>query len=113
MINPYKENFSSWADVQKEYAMSEPEPKYVIFAYYTYEDYSGTACVLYWDDGKYYLDESGHCSCYGLEDTWEPISYDSAELFIKAVMDRTNYGPLKDFKDYILAAIKRNERRIK
>ena len=44
----------------------------ILFAYYSYENYSGEAFVLFSRDGKLYEVNGGHCSCYGLEGQWEP-----------------------------------------
>lgn len=44
----------------------------ILLASYTYEDYSGDAFVLYRKYGKLYEVNGSHCSCYGLEDQWEP-----------------------------------------
>jgi hypothetical protein len=44
----------------------------IVFAAYTYEDYSGSALVLYEEDGKLYEVNGSHCSCYGLEGQWSP-----------------------------------------
>lgn len=113
MINPYQELFTCWTDVQREYQHQVPEPKYVLFACYSYEDYAGSSLILYWDKGAYYLEEAEHCSCYGLEEMWGPTKYDTAELLISAAIERTAYGLVKDNKQLLLDAIKRNERRIK
>lgn len=42
----------------------------LLAAAYTYEDYSGSAHVLFRRDGKLYEVNGGHCSCWGLEDQW-------------------------------------------
>ena len=44
----------------------------ILFAYYGYESYEGEAFVLYEKDGKLYEVNGSHCSCYGLEDQWDP-----------------------------------------
>ena len=45
----------------------------ILLASYTYEDYSGSAYVLFRKDGKLWEVYGSHCSCYGLEeDQWEP-----------------------------------------
>jgi hypothetical protein len=44
----------------------------LLYAGYTYEDYSGSAFVLYRKGDKLYEVHGGHCSCNGLEDQWEP-----------------------------------------
>lgn len=43
----------------------------ILFASYTYEDYSGSATVIFERGGKVYEVNGGHCSCYGLEGQWE------------------------------------------
>lgn len=59
----------------------------ILLASYTYEDYSGTAYVLYDQDGKLYEVFGSHCSCYGLEDQWIP-----EETFIEALKYRLECG---------------------
>ena len=77
----------------------------VLYATYTYEDYSGDAFVLYWKDGQLYEVNGGHCSCYGLEGQWDPevtteealihrikqgrlgMSYDDADVFGQKLLD--------------------------
>jgi len=44
----------------------------ILFAAYLYENYSGSAFVLFAKDGKLFEVNGGHCSCYGLEGQWEP-----------------------------------------
>ena len=44
----------------------------VLVASYTYENYSGSAYVLYRKGRQLFEVEGGHCSCYGLEGQWEP-----------------------------------------
>lgn len=58
----------------------------VIFAGYTYENYSGSAFVLYVDadNGKLYEVNGGHCSCHGLEDQWEPEETSAAAVRMRA-----------------------------
>lgn len=65
-------DFTSKQDICKEFRIPDFEGQ-VIFAAYEYEDYSGSAEVIFVHDGKFYMAQGGHCSCYGLEDQWEPI----------------------------------------
>lgn len=44
----------------------------ILLAWYEYEDYSGSAYVLFRDKGELYEVESSHCSCHGNEGQWEP-----------------------------------------
>jgi hypothetical protein len=44
----------------------------ILFACYDTPSYEGYAIVLFERDGKLYEVHGSHCSCYGLEDQWEP-----------------------------------------
>lgn len=45
----------------------------ILYAYYTYEDYSGDATVIFLKDGRLFEVHDSHCSCYGLgEGGWNP-----------------------------------------
>ena len=57
-----------------------PDDADVLIAAYTYENYSGTAFVLFRQNGILYEVNGGHCSCYGLEGQWEPEEVVLAEL---------------------------------
>lgn len=59
----------------------------IIVASYTYEDYSGSAYVLFRRDGKLFEVHGGHCSCYGLEGQWEP-----EETTKEAILHRLDKG---------------------
>ena len=52
----------------------------IIAAYYSYEDYSGNAVVIYEENGQLYEAGGSHCSCNGLEDQWEPELVNLKEL---------------------------------
>lgn len=45
---------------------------FVLLAEYNYQDYEGSAFVLFERDGQLYEVNGGHCSCNGLEGQWEP-----------------------------------------
>ena len=49
-----------------------PNDDDILFASYTSERYEGYATVLFKSEGKFYIVEGSHCSCYGLEGQWEP-----------------------------------------
>lgn len=76
--------FNGWDGVLSEFQVEIPEsaherirrgvgePRF-LFAAYEYEDYNGQALVLWSRDGhSFSMVKGGHCSCYGLEDQWEP-----------------------------------------
>lgn len=98
-MSVYKDNWSSWKNVAKDFAdyysydsdedekalKDFPEPEEVLLAAYSYEDYSGSAWVVFRNGDKYYIVSGGHCSCNGLEGQWEPEIYESAELLLSVL----------------------------
>lgn len=85
----YEERFSSNEDIASEFAedaiLETLKDACMIFATYTYEDYSGNAEVIFVKDGKIYANSASHCSCDGLEGGWQPneMSLDSAKTYYK------------------------------
>ena len=49
-----------------------PAAEDVIWARYEYECYEGNALVIYMRGDTLYEVHGSHCSCYGLEDQWDP-----------------------------------------
>lgn len=74
MSKRYFENFKSIEDVYSNFEVgaSAVRDEEVLYAYYGYGCYCGSATVLFQRDGKLYENRSSHCSCNGLEDTWSP-----------------------------------------
>ena len=75
----------------KEPLENKPEFKDVeiLLASYEYENYEGEAFVLFRRDGKLWEVNASHCSCYGLENQWEP-----EETTIDALRHRLDKGSL-------------------
>lgn len=104
MSDVYHNDFTCWADVVSGFSEGVPgfqwgtsvksikgapanEPEEVLWADYTYEDYSGYALVIYRQGDKVFEVAGSHCSCYGLEGQWEPEEYDIA-TYVAAVEQR-------------------------
>lgn len=71
----YFGDWSEHSEVARDFVESGPTmatDDEILVAEYTYEDYSGSALVLYERGGRLYEVQGGHCSCYGLEDQWSP-----------------------------------------
>lgn len=109
----YVEDWSQWADVSADFTGQSildkgvpaiPEPEEVIFAGYTYENYSGDAFVLYRNGDKFYTVSGGHCSCHGLEDQWSPEEY-TLEQAIEALSKYDDWGLFGQHKKQILVAL--------
>ena len=63
----YNEVASDWSE------NLEKVSKYTFIAYeYSYENYEGMAFGVLERDNKLFIVEGSHCSCYGLEEQWEP-----------------------------------------
>jgi len=76
---------ANWADVQKEYDMQEPEPEKLIIAYYDIDDYEGNSVVIYKNNLYHFYNEASHCSCNGLENSWDPIKYENRKLLLECL----------------------------
>jgi hypothetical protein len=98
----YFGDFADREDVLKNFNIDKLNGV-ILFAGYDYEDYSGSADVIFVEKGKLYHVEGSHCSCYGLEDQWNPV-----ELPIEAIQHlcEKGYGPLNRYKDHILEALR-------
>lgn len=84
----YFNDFEQREDILSNFRLSEEDEAVfknatVLFASYTYADYSGNALVIYEVNGKYYEVHGSHCSCNGLEGQWNP-----EETSFKALTDR-------------------------
>lgn len=111
-LGVYNKGFSSWESVIEEFhgtvygndldkrkvAELYPKPEIVLYAEYGGGSYDGDAVVVYFDKGKFYTVEGGHCSCYGLEDQWNPEEYDP-ETFL-AALERKIEGARSEEMDY-------------
>jgi hypothetical protein len=64
-----------------------PSEDEILFASYGGGMYEGDAVVLYRKDGKLYEVQGSHCSCYGLENQWEPEETSIAALALRKRKD--------------------------
>lgn len=79
---PDRQNVEYWKTRKKQImnAVKEWKDIKILFAAYTYENYSGSAFVLFVKNGTLYEVNGGHCSCNGLEGQWEPEKVNLKEL---------------------------------
>lgn len=73
----------------------------ILFASYGDDNYSGEAWVLFEKEGKLYEINGSHCSCYGLEDQWQPEEVNLEELehrLLKGTFGTDSYSG-NEFKD--------------
>lgn len=82
--------FGDKQDVAKEFGIDKV-PGLVVVAAYEYEEYSGDAYVLYIHEGKILEVFGSHCSCYGLENQWEP-ELTTPEALLMRLESNPGYG---------------------
>ncbi len=101
-------DFQNWADVVKAFCIGHVEPEEILAAAYDQEEYEGRALVIYKYNGKYYIVEAAHCSCYGLEDEWYPEEYDNASLLLKVLKLSANYGEIGKVANKVIFNLESN-----
>jgi len=75
------EEIMAWFGEEPE---NHPKPDEILLAHYDIYCYSGEAHVIYRVGDKYFYVSGSHCSCYGLEDQWDPEEY-TIDLLIGAL----------------------------
>lgn len=101
----YHDEFETREDVFNAFSVPN-DPKYqILYAGYERPDYEGYAKVFGYDtEKKKFFDVHGsHCSCYGLEDQWDPDYYDNFEHFVARM--RQYWERLGDKNDPFIVAL--------
>ena len=87
----YQGDFECFEDVVGGFACSQGQLDFIddiLFANYENECYEGYAFVIFrGKDGILYEVNGSHCSCYGLEDQWEP-----EPIVLKELKNRAEYN---------------------
>jgi hypothetical protein len=78
----YLENFKSVDDVFEQFDVSNVDRTNVeiLVAVYELYSYEGSAWVLFRKEGKLYEVNASHCSCFALENQWDPEETDYEAL---------------------------------
>ena len=71
--NPIYEGFENREDLFSNFAKDDDKDIEILYAFYDYECYEGSATVIYYRKStkKYYEVYGSDCFCYGLEDQWD------------------------------------------
>lgn len=104
----YNGSFSSVDDVVSNFALSpsDLEGVEILYAMYDGGGYDGWAWVLFRKEGKLFEVNGSHCSCYGLEDQWEPSLSSVKAIMMRPNVDEALKQKLQDiFDDHILSGI--------
>jgi len=72
--------------------LEEQKGVHFLYAQYECESYEGTAGGIFIRDGRFYLFRGSHCSCYGLEDQWDPEEISLAAMRHYISNRATPYG---------------------
>jgi hypothetical protein len=101
--------FGNWEckeDVARDFQVEVKDLGNVLFAWYGYGDYEGSAFVLFENDGKMYEVNAGHCSCYGLEGQWDPEEA-SVEALAHTLKEGYRFSSYYEAGDEARAALER------
>jgi hypothetical protein len=79
--------FKKKRDVLNAFDINDCQDVHILFAAYFIDGYDGSAYVLYEKDGKLYDVTGSHCSCYGLENQFDP-----EECELRVLRDRLKSG---------------------
>jgi hypothetical protein len=79
----FDEGRGSRFDASFVIAETFPTDDQILFAVYDCPPYEGVAFVVFERDGILYEVHGSHCSCWGLEDQWEPEETSRAALAIR------------------------------
>lgn len=97
-MNLYYGNFDSKQDVATQFNVSLEDNVNILYAEYNNEDYSGNATVIFEQDGKLFEVHGSHCSCYGLENQWEPESCTVEDIIQRAENNQFSYVDCAEIK---------------
>lgn len=75
--------------------LEELNNKHFVYAYYSYECYSGDAYLLFIEKDKLYEVDAGHCSCYGLEGQFNPEEVPIEVLYYRLENNKWNSNHLE------------------
>ena len=81
----YSGGFDCREDVENNFEVKLGDDIHILYAEYDNSDYSGSAFVVFMQNGKLFEVNGSHCSCYGLEGQWDPEATTWASL--KYTMD--------------------------
>lgn len=103
----FRGSFENEEDIISEFQISKDclSNKSIIYAVYDTPDWEGSAEVYFLDHRTqlFYEVHASHCSCYGLEDQWEPELIGDEALFLEYAKTRKVYTAESDYSQGTLA----------
>lgn len=100
----YLGDFASRSEVEDQFHCKIPIDEKILLAVYTQECYEGSAFVLVQNvvTGNLFEVNGSHCSCYGLEDQWEPEAVN-----VRALRNRMKDGHVGPYEIDIKADLEK------
>lgn len=88
----FHEDFENIEHLKKEFNITDADLKGIEILYAAYRTgcYDGQSIVLFKEGDKLFIVDASHCSCYGLEDQWQPVETNEAALK-KEIEAKSNY----------------------
>jgi hypothetical protein len=95
----YFENFACIDDVFDNFGVpcEDRHGIEMIYASYDCPPYEGYAHVIFVRDGKIYEVNGSHCSCFGLEDQWQPEETSAIALLARPNISDEAKANIKEF----------------
>lgn len=89
--------------------VEEHERYHVIFGWYELVDYDGQTYVFGydWEEEKFFEIAAYHCSCYGLQQKWDPEYFDTVEL-LSAYLAKFKDQPADNGQQTLIEFLKKN-----
>lgn len=106
----YLDDFETWKDIQQQFCTTYEKPDEVYIAQYRYEDYSGHSEIYFRNNGKYYYNQASHCSCYGLENQFDPEEFDTIELYIEWLQRKIETDYYTEHAKKVLKKVKKEKK---
>lgn len=99
------DNFNCAQDVFDAYNVSESDQANIEFLYaqYSYEDYSGSSHVIFFQDGELLEAYGSHCSCSGLEGQWSPEITSPDAILYRQGVDKRAINNIKEYYKNLLS----------
>ncbi len=97
----YNGDWEEKQDLESDFNIKLSDNIEIIYAFYENESYSGSAFILFKENNKLYEVHGAHCSCYGLEDQWDPE--ETSIEYLEKSKDNRVIQALKIYKENIHA----------
>lgn len=91
--------FDDLDNICKEFRIerSELDEYEVLFAQYGIDGWEGTSILFLTKEGKLFINDASHCSCYGLEGQFDPSETTKEAMMLQLTRGRIRSFNFKNF----------------